>query len=77
MSYGFLRVMQQRQHRLHDASRRLGILSRWSKVTRARREVSAIELVGPVDEVQPHAAMTGYFFEKLKCFSIFSFTAFK
>jgi hypothetical protein len=51
MGDGFIRVVQQRQHRLHDADSRLGIGARWRAMFRSRCEVSPKELVGPIDQM--------------------------
>jgi len=58
MGDGFLGVVQQRQQRLDDANCRLRVSSRGRVVAGTLRVVSPIELVRPIDEMQPHVAIS-------------------
>jgi hypothetical protein len=56
MSYGFLRIVQQREDRFDNANRGLGVAAIERTMARARRKMRAIKFVGSINQVQSHAA---------------------
>ncbi len=56
VSHGLLRIVQQCEDRFDDPDRGFGVAAVGGAMPRTRREMRAIKFVGPVNQVQSHAA---------------------